>query len=207
MLRIIRQIILNTNDISLIEATVATWDALCDRQESAALAADSEYRDLYEQVVRLYSDLSQNNPKKLAKSAQAIPHQDALRLRKAGLSALISVFAPTDLPSWSNSHFESAVPAIASNLLSDDPHYLEHINEQSEKNEEEEKIRNMNRRQSLATVRTVSGMYEAPPEPDPRSAKGTAQDADKLEEEEVCILALVSLTIRDPVVESALTNA
>ena len=195
VLRIIGEIITNTNDVSLIEATVGTWEALCDRQESAALAADSEYRGLYEHVVRLYSNLAKNNPKKLAKSTQPVPHQNALRLRKAGLSALTCVFAPTELPSWRNSHFESAIPAISSNLRNDDPNYIDHINTLSAKAGDEEKVRTMNRRQSMATVRTVSGLYETDPEPDPRTAEGTAQDADRLEEEEVGILALVSSLI------------
>ena len=46
VLRIIIDILNNTTDISLIEASGTTWSAFCAHQDQAILAADHSYRNL-----------------------------------------------------------------------------------------------------------------------------------------------------------------
>ncbi|CAK4034921.1 Hypothetical predicted protein [Lecanosticta acicola] len=196
VLRIIREIINNTNDISLVEATTSTWDAFCQHQDVGSLAADAEYRALYEEIVRLYADLARNSSKKLGGSTQLVAHHDATRLRKAGVAAIKSIFVPTELDRQWNRAFDSTFAAVLSNLHRDlqaneEPQdYVEHLIALNAKNEqEEEQVSAVNRRQSIATVRTFSGLADEQ-DPDPRAAEGTAQDADRLAEEEVGLLAL-----------------
>lgn len=195
MLRILRDIINNTNDISLIEATAATWDVFCQHQDVANLAADSEYRTLYEEVVRLYGSLAKNHLQKLGKSTQPVAHHDAIRLRKTGVEAIKSVFGQSELNRNWNREYNTAIAAVLTNLRRDSEHssetheYLEHLVALSTKHEEEVRPPAINHRQSIATVRTFSGLPDEQ-DPDPRTAEGTAQDADRLEEEEVGLLAL-----------------
>lgn len=196
MLRILRDIVANTNDISLIEASTTTWDVFCRHQDVANLAADSGYRALYEEVVGLYGSLAKNNTKKLGKSTTIVEQHDATRLRKAGVAAVKSIFATTELDRQWNREYDTAFAAVLSNLRRDlnhdeEPHdYLKHLIALSVKSEGEEP-RPVQRRSSTATVvaRTFSGLQDEV-ETDPRAAEGTAQDADRLEEEEVGILAL-----------------
>lgn len=196
MLRILREIVTNTNDISLIEASTSTWDVLCRHQDVANLAADSGYRALYEEVVRLYGSLAKNNTKKLGKSTTIVEQHDATRLRNAGVAAIKSIFATSELDRQWNHEYDAAFAAVLSNLRRDlnrdgEPQdYLRHLITLFNKSEEQESRASIQRRISTATVsRTFSGLPEEG-EPDPRVAEGTAQDADRLEEEEVGTLAL-----------------
>lgn len=195
VLRIIREIVNNTNDISLVEATTGTWDAFCQHQDVASLAVDAEYRALYEEVVRLYADLARNSSKKLGKSTQPVAHHDATRLRKAGVAAIKSIFVPAELDRHWSRVFDSTFAAVLSNLhrelqTHEQPQdYVQHLIALKAKDEEEDHSSAINRRQSMATVRTFSGLPDEQ-DPDPRQAEGTAQDADRLEEEEVGLLAL-----------------
>nr|POF15178.1 protein efr3 [Quercus suber] len=191
MLRIIRDILQNTNDISLIEAGTVTWDVFCRHQDHATLAADSEYRELYEHVVDDFAKFAtKGGVKTLGRSAQAVHIQDAIRLRQAGLNAIKSVLASNVLAfETGRQSLNSVVPAILSNLQGDDAAYLEQLLRLSKKSEDEEKAA-VNRRQSMSTARTLTGNTEVVPEPDPRAAEGTAQDADALAEEATAVLAL-----------------
>ncbi|KXT11707.1 hypothetical protein AC579_6966 [Pseudocercospora musae] len=198
VLRIIREIVNKTNDISLIEATTGTWDVFCQHQDAASLAADSEYRALYVEVVRIYSDLAKNTSKKIGKATTPVASHDALRLRKAGVAAITSIFSPTEQFErvW-NREFDGSMAAILSNLRNPDKRdYIEHFKSLINKSEDEEDKERLsvNRRQSIATVRTFSGLQEDH-EPDPRAAEGTVQDADQLEEEEAGMLAIDCLKV------------
>ena len=191
VLRIIGEILQNTNDISLIEATLETWDVFCRHQDQATLKADHEYRELYEQIVRLYAAFAHKEKgKKLGKSTQYVAVHDAIRLREAGLGALKSVVLSDALTSESGRQLDVAVPAMLSNIRGEDDGYLVHLLRLSKQNKEEEKDKAMQRRMSIGTARTYTGLTDISAETDPRQAEGTAQDADELAEEEAAVLAL-----------------
>jgi hypothetical protein len=192
VLRIIREIITNTNDISLIEASVGTWDAVCRHQDHSTLAADISYRTLYEENVTLYASLAKNSTKKLGKSTQPVARHDATRLRKAGVAAIKSMFSPVEVATWWTAQLDATLPAVISNLRHDEPSYLERLQRSSDENEDDDRLKKLNRRMSVAASRTFSGMQESG-EADPRAAEGSAQDADNLEEEEVGVLAISCL--------------
>ncbi|WPG98447.1 protein efr3 [Acrodontium crateriforme] len=192
VLRVIREVLLHTTDISLIEATLPTWEVFCRHRDYAAFSADQEYRALYEQVVGIYADLAQKNGvKKLGKLTQSVATHDAIRLRDVGLDAIKSILFSATLAFESNGQLlDVLVPAILTNLYSEDGQYLDHLIHLSRKNDEEEKDKVNNRRISIATVRTQSGNIEKSIDADPRAAEGTVQDADELAEEETALLAL-----------------
>jgi hypothetical protein len=166
---------------------------LCQHQDYASLAADSGYRALYAEVVGLYASIARNSPKKLGKNTSPVPHHDALRLRKIGVAAITSIFSPNDQYErpW-NREYDSAFTSVLTNIRNPDKHdyidYLQGLNRELREKDGRESIA-MNRRHSVATVRTHSG-YQEEQEPNPRTAEGTAQDADRIEEEEVGLLAI-----------------
>ncbi|KAF2207459.1 hypothetical protein CERZMDRAFT_62768 [Cercospora zeae-maydis SCOH1-5] len=193
VLRILQRVLNNSTDIGLIEATLATWDALCQHQDAASLAADHEYRDLYTQVVHLYGSLAKNNTKKMGSSTQPVANHDALRLRKAGVAAIMSIFAPAEQleRDW-NLEFDYSLAAVLTNLRNARKHdYIDSLQGLYREAEEKEgrDSKTLNRRQSITHSRTLSG-YQEEQMPDPRTAEGTAQDADRIEEEEVGLLAI-----------------
>jgi hypothetical protein len=102
------------------------------------------------------------------------------------------MFQPVEPGSWWTAHLDATLPAVISNLRHDEATYLEHIQSLSDKSEDDDKVKSLTRRMSVAASRTFSGLQEAA-ESDPRAAEGTAQDADNLEEEEVGVLAISCL--------------
>lgn len=194
VLRIIREILQNTNDISLIEASLATWEVFCEHQDQATLKADHEYRELYEDVVRRYASFAhKERGKKLGKSTQSVAVHDAIRLRESGLAAIKSIVLSDALASESGRQLDVVVPAILSNIRGEDEDYLSRLVRLSRRHVEDEKEKALARRMSVATVRTFTGLTEGSADTDPRQAEGTAQDADELAEEDAAVLALECL--------------
>jgi hypothetical protein len=190
VLRTLSGLLHNTNDISLIEASLHTWEVLCKHQDPATLAADHEYQELYEQLVRQWSDFAyKSNTKKIGKATTAVTVPDAVRLREAGLSAIRAVLVSDALSSEVGRQLSGTVPAILSNLRGENALYLAHLQGITQRNEDEEKEKALQRRQSLHTVRTGTASFDS----DARAAEGTVQDADKLAEEGVAIMALSCL--------------
>ena len=191
VMRIISGILENTNDVSLIDASQTTWNAFCKHQDQAILAADHEYRDLFEHTVAQYAHFAhKSGAKKLGKATAPVPAHDAIRLRETGLHAIKSVLTSDALA------FESArtllattIPAILGNLHGDGAEHIQHLLAVGKRAEDEEKGRAAQPRQSIATVRTFTGQ-DTTSEPDPRAAEGTAQDADAIAEEGVAVVAL-----------------
>ncbi|KAK4913361.1 plasma membrane localization protein [Elasticomyces elasticus] len=192
VMRIISGIVDNTNDISLLEASQDTWDVFCRHQDQAVLAADHEYRELYEKVVGQYAEFAHKaGAKKLGKNTAPVPMHDGIRLREIGLHATKSVISSDALAFESGRQLLTiAIPAILSNLRGDDAAYLERLVQLSKQNDNDEKESSANRRQSMTTIRTHTNGDRTSAEVDPRTAEGTAQDADKLAEENVALLAL-----------------
>lgn len=195
VLRIILDILQNSTDISLIEATQTTWDVFCRHQDHATFAADHNYRELCERVVRSYAALAhKDEAKRLAKVTHAVATHEAIHLREIGLDALKSLLLSTTLTFESGRQLLNfLIPAILSNLRGGDAAYLNYLARASKKSEETEKDKAVYRRQSIAAVRTFTTIREPSSETDPRAAEGTVQDADALAEEEVALHALDTL--------------
>lgn len=193
VLRIISGILHITTDISLIEASQTTWSVFCKHQDQAMLAADHEYRELYEELVAQYAQFAhKGGAKKLGKATSPVAVQDAIRLREAGLHATKSMVTSDALAFESGRQLLNAtIPAILSNLRGDDAAHVEHLVKVSKRAEDEEKDNGVNRRQSMATVRTHTGNnLDGSEGSDPRAAEGTAQHADEVAEEGVALVAL-----------------
>ncbi|KAK5135465.1 hypothetical protein LTR08_005253 [Meristemomyces frigidus] len=146
VLRIIICILDTTTDISLIEASHATWEAFCDHSDQPLLASERSYMDLYEQALGRYAHFARiQDPvkMKLGNATQPVAAHELVRLRDTGLRAIHSVLVSGALA------FDSAqglipltIPAILSNLHSEDGAYVEYLlGVRQRARERDEKIR------------------------------------------------------------------
>ncbi|KAK6523248.1 plasma membrane localization protein [Orbilia ellipsospora] len=162
---------ITSKDIALIEDTLRCWDAFCSHHDGANLASDEPYKRLFEEVIRLY-----------ATCASSPPAGHELRWRLVGLKAIKSVCSSEAISS-SNAKRQLVIvlPVILQNVYSED---LEHLDEMQyiittvETNEEKPVPGGVPR----TSIGTVDG-----------AMANTAADADKLEQQDIELLALQSL--------------
>ncbi|CAA9963801.1 hypothetical protein PTMSG1_07160 [Pyrenophora teres f. maculata] len=184
VLHILRTI-LNSNDVTMVEESVPTFEALCAHQEPAALAADQDYIKKYEETVQLYAQFASKDAVKTAKAPATWPV--AIRYRKAGLQALNAVASSESLGSETGRQLAVVIPVILLNVHSESGAYLKCLEAREAAKGDHEKDLASRRRQSVSTARTDDD------DGDPVAASGTTEDADKLAEEEVGVLALHAL--------------
>ncbi|KAF2128731.1 hypothetical protein P153DRAFT_367089 [Dothidotthia symphoricarpi CBS 119687] len=185
VLRILRTI-LNSNDVTMVEESVPAFEALCAHQEPAALAADQDYIKQYEEIVQLYAQFASKSPPQTAKAPTSWPV--AIRYRKAGLQALKAVASSESLGSETGRQLAVLIPVILTNIYSENGTYLKRLENRDADNDEHEKELALRRRQSASTART-----DDEDGGDPIAASGTTEDADKLAEEKVGVVALQAL--------------
>ncbi|EPS44277.1 hypothetical protein H072_1738 [Dactylellina haptotyla CBS 200.50] len=164
--------VIASKDIVLIEETLRCWDAFCSNHDGANLASDQSYVKLFESVIRLYADCASSPP---------VGHE--LRWRLAGLKAIKSVCSSEALSS-ANAKQQLAIvlPVILQNVYSEEIDHLDEI-------------------QYVITTIETNEDKSAPPGGIPRTSIGTidgamantAADVDKLEQQDIEILALQSL--------------
>ncbi|KAF1938829.1 hypothetical protein EJ02DRAFT_270559 [Clathrospora elynae] len=184
VLRILRTI-LNSNDVTMVAESVPAFEALCAHQEPAALAADQDYISQYEGIVQLYAQFASRDTAKTGKAPVSWPV--AIRYRKAGLQALKAIASSESLGSETGRQLAVVLPVILLNIHSESGAYLKQLQVREAAKGEHEKEAGVRRRQSASTTRTDEE------DGDPVAASGTTEDADKLAEEEVGVLALQAL--------------
>ncbi|KAH7411617.1 hypothetical protein DE146DRAFT_674153 [Phaeosphaeria sp. MPI-PUGE-AT-0046c] len=185
VLRILRTI-LGSNQVSMVEESVPTFEALCAHQDPAALAADQDYIKQYEEIVQLYAQYASKTTPKAGKTPVSWPV--AIRFRKAGLQALKAVASSESLASETGRQLSLIIPVVLLNIHSESGAYIRILESRELRKDEHEKELALKRRQSVATARTDEDEGH-----DPVAAAGTTEDADKLAEEEVGVLALQAL--------------
>ncbi|KAF2854923.1 hypothetical protein T440DRAFT_386545 [Plenodomus tracheiphilus IPT5] len=185
VLRILRTI-LGSGVVDMVEESVPTFEALCEHQEPAALAADGEYVKLYEEIVQAYARFAAKETVKSGKTPASWPV--AIRYRKAGLMALKAVGSSESLGSETGRQLQAIVPVILLNVYAEDGVYLKTLQAREAEQGQHEKELALRRRQSVSTART-----DEEDGGDAIAASGTTEDADKLAEEEVGVLALQAL--------------
>lgn len=185
VLRILRTI-LSSNDVAMVEESVPTFEALCAHQDPAALAADQDYIKQYEEIVRLYAQFASKDAPTAGKTPVSWPV--AIRFRKAGLQALKAVASSESLGSETGRQLAVVIPVVLLNIHAESGAYLKRLEHREAQKDELEKEQAHRRRQSVSTARTDEDEGG-----DAVAASGTTEDADKLAEEEVGVLALQAL--------------
>jgi hypothetical protein len=184
VLRILRTI-LSSSHVAMVEESVPAFEALCAHQDPAALAADQDYIKQYEEIVQLYAQFASKEP---TAGKAPVSWPVAIRFRKAGLHALKAVASSESLGSETGRQLAVVIPVVLLNIHAESGAYLRRLEHRDSQRDEHEKEQALRRRQSVSTARTDDD--EAG---DAVAASGTTEDADKLAEEEVGVLALQAL--------------
>ncbi|RVD80581.1 uncharacterized protein DFL_008476 [Arthrobotrys flagrans] len=171
ILTIIKNVI-TAKDIALLEETLPCWDAFCSHHDGANLASDEFYVKLFEEVIRLYADLASNPP---------AGHE--LRWRLAGLKAVRSVCS-SEAVSSANAKQQLAIviPVILQNVYSEDDEHLDEMQYRITTVETNEEKGNNTAGLPRTSIGTIDG-----------AMANTAADADKLDQQDIELLALQSL--------------
>lgn len=185
VLRILKTI-LNSNDVTMVEESVPTFESLCAHQDPATLAADQDYIKQYEEIVQFYAQFASKTAVKAGKTPVSWPV--AIRYRKAGLQALKAVASSESLGSETGRQLAVVIPVILLNIHAESGAYLKRLDAREAEKDEHDKELALRRRQSVSTAKT-----DEDDGGDPIAASGTTEDADKLAEEEVGVLALQAL--------------
>jgi protein EFR3 len=184
----ILDLILGSNDLTLVESSLPVFEAFCSNHDASSLFADQAYLRQYESVVRQYAALAstRGSPGKGPVSAPV-----AMRWRNVGLEAIRSVASSDALSSVSGRQYDVIVPMILENLWTDNEDFLEVLLMRAQLEEKVDAERLLRRRTSIATVRTADTAGDT----NPIALSGTAMDVDKLAEEEVGVLAMQCLKL------------
>jgi hypothetical protein len=185
VLKILDQV-LRSNDITMVESSVPTFDTFCEQHDAPSLLADQTYLRQYETVVRQYATLASTrwSPGKVQPSKPV-----SMRWRNTGLEAIRSVASSDALSSVTGRLYEVIVPMTLENLWTDNEAFLDVLLHRAEAEEKVESGALLKRRTSVATVRTADTTGDT----NPIALSGTAVDVDKLAEEDIGVLAIQCL--------------
>ncbi|PFH57544.1 hypothetical protein XA68_14880 [Ophiocordyceps unilateralis] len=178
-------LILRSNDITMIESTLPTFQAFCDHHDASTLFADHAYVQQYRAIVAAYAQLASSRHAP-AKGAVSRPVQ--MRWRNAGLDAIKYVSSSAALSSVFGRQIDVIVPVILDNMSTadDDLTVLLH---RAQAEERVDAGRAMHRRMSVATVKTNDTTGDT----NPLALSGTALDVDKIDEQGLGVLAMQCL--------------
>ncbi|KUI73157.1 Protein EFR3 [Cytospora mali] len=178
--------ILKSNDITMVESSLPTFDAFCQNHDASSLFADQAYLREYEAVVKQYATLaSTRETQGKIKASKPV----ALRWRTAGLEAIKSIASSDALSSIAGRQLDIVVPMILENLWTDHEDSLDILLQRANMEEKVSTEEMLKRRTSSSTVRTA----DAAGDPNPIALAGSAGDVDKLAEEDTGVLAMQCL--------------
>lgn len=179
--------ILRSKDLSMVEESVPTFETFCEHQDVATLAADQQHIGQYEGIVRTYASYAALKTPVQPKGGLTAPI--AIRWRSAGLRALKSITSSEAVGADGGRQMSIIMPVILQNLHSGDEEHLRELQRKVEAVETKDEKQAHRRRMSIATVQTADSNSR----PNSGAVTGTADDADRLAEEEVGLQALWSL--------------
>lgn len=178
--------VLRSKDLTMVEESIPTFETFCAHHDMATLAADQEHNRRYLEVVGIYAGFASSAPPVQTKGPISVPV--AIRWRSVGLQAIKSATSSEALSSDDGKQLDFIVPAILRNLYSANGARLRTLHQRAQVSEAADTEQAVRRRMSISTVRTFEEH-----DTHPITLTATADDADKLAEEEVGILALQSL--------------
>ncbi|KAI2615051.1 hypothetical protein GGR54DRAFT_319766 [Hypoxylon sp. NC1633] len=182
----ILDLVLRSNDITMVEASLPTFRTFCEHHDVSSLFADQAYLHQYEQVVRAYATFASTR-KTPGKGNHSKPV--ALRWRNAGLEAIKGIAESDALSSVAGRQLNVIVPMILENLWTDNEEFLDILLQRVEMEEKVDSNALLRRRTSISTVRTADTGGDA----NPIAISGTSVDIDKLAEEDIGVLAMQCL--------------
>lgn len=178
----ILDLILRSDDITMVESSLPTFEAFCEHHDVSSLFGDGAYLQQYQSVVRSYAQLA-SSKRKSPKGPLSKPLQ--FRWRNAGLEAIKSIAASDALASVAGRQIDIIVPKILQNMWTRDYAFLDDVLRYVQTEAKSDPEKTAHRRSSINTV----GTADAPGDTNPVALSGTAVDVDNLAEEETGRLA------------------
>ncbi|KAJ5288804.1 hypothetical protein N7478_001834 [Penicillium angulare] len=175
--------VLRSNEVSMVEDSIATFETFCRHQEIATIAAEQGIAQKYREVVRLYASFA--DPSSESYSPTKVSPPVAIRWRNAGLRAIKSVVSSDGLSADGGTSLKIILPVILENLYSKDEDVLIPLRAKLQDTKDGDNDPARPRRMSVTTVNTVDTV-----EADPALAAGTAADVDRKAEMDARFLAL-----------------
>ncbi|KAG6011240.1 hypothetical protein E4U54_008185 [Claviceps lovelessii] len=179
----ILDLILRSDDITMVESSLPTFEAFCQHHDASSLFGDSNYLQGYQSVVKSYAQLASTRHVP-AKGPVSKPLQ--FRWRNAGLEAIKHVAGSEALSSVAGRQIDVIVPMILENMWTDDDVFLDTIVQRAECDDKRDPEKLARRRSSVNTVRTADLAGDT----NPVALSGTALDVDNLAEEETGLFAI-----------------
>ncbi|KAL8878819.1 MAG: hypothetical protein Q9198_003449 [Flavoplaca austrocitrina] len=179
--------VLHAKDLTLAENSIALFETFCRHHDVATLAADQEHIAHYEEVIRSYASFA--TPKLTLQSKNEISAPIVLRWRAVALAAIRSMTASEAVGADGGKQMSIIMPIILQSLRPDDEGFFWILQQRLHAMEALDKESPSKRRMSNATIQTV----EDPSRPGSATLSATADDADRLAEEEVGLQAQRSL--------------
>ena len=178
---------LRSNDLTMVEDSIPTFQTFCIHHDVAALAADQEHVRQYEDLVKMYTSFATELPPGQARGTLSAPIN--IRWRSAGLLAIKSVTTTEALGANGGKQLNMIVQQILQNLHPENEDLLMVLQEKAQIDEKADKEIGLTRKLSASTVQTT----DTNPHPNAATVSATTADADRLAEEEVGTLAFQSL--------------
>ena len=164
----------------MVEESIPTFEAFCKHHDVATLAADQQHIGQYEEIVQAYAGYGAL--KTPVQPRSGLNASIAIRWRSIGLRALKSITCSEAVGADGGRQMNIIMPIILQNLQAGDEEHLRQLLSRANVLESPEKEQATRRRMSIATVQTVDGISSRPSS---KTVNGTADDADRLAEEEV----------------------
>lgn len=186
-LKILDQI-LRSNDITMIESSLPTFEAFCEHNDATSLFGDKQYAGEYESVIKQYAQFAstRSSPSTPSKTPLSRPMQ--VRWRNAGLTAIKCVSAADNLSSLTGRQMDVVIPRILENLWTDNESFIDVLQERLRLEEKEDEEKVVRRRNSIAIADAADAAGNQPV-----ALPDTTADADMLAEEDTGVLAMQCL--------------
>jgi hypothetical protein len=185
VLKILGQV-LRSKDITMVEASLPTFETFCEHHDATSLFADQTYVRQYEDLVHTYATFASTRYVP-GKGTPSLPV--TLRWRNAGLEAIKSVAESDALSSVVGRQLPVIVPMILENLWTDSDEFLDVLIQRAYMEEKVDTNNLLRRRTSVSTVKTADTAGDT----NPIALFGSAADADKLAEEDTGLVAMQCL--------------
>lgn len=179
--------ILHAKDLTLAEDSTGLLESFCQHHDVATLAADQEHIGHYEDVIRSYAGFASEQA--TSKSNTGLSAPIAIRWKAVALTAMRCITASEAVGADGGRQMSIIMPVILHNLRPDDEGFFWILQQRVQATEVSDKESASKRRMSSTTAQTIDEASR----PTSAALSATADDADRLAEEEVGIQALRSL--------------
>lgn len=180
-------IILRAHDITMVESSLPTFDSFCQHHDEALISADQEYLRQYEEIISLYASFASTgrSPIKFDMSAPM-----RLRWRSVGLQAIKSIVSSEAPATVATRQLDLIVPTLLENIWSDQPEFLDLLEQRIQQEECIDEQRLSRQRTSVVTVPCIENPIDGK-----TVLSSTTADADKLAEIDIGVLAIQCLKL------------